>query len=207
MACASLAARPNVFSRSAAGAVFTLILPNQVVRYSTTAAISSPVPSAPRETISSVVCCHAIFVRRIPITVSISWQLPQIFLTVSFAGASASSAWAASHTGSARATAAIRNGLRHRISDHGVGVAAVPGESAAGGGDDDVLSAVLALEGDGSGGRAGIHLIHPQLLAGLGIEGAEAAVVGRADEDQAAGGGERSADVRAPRVLLARRPP
>src|SRR5690348_10485333 len=61
----------------------------------------------------------------------------------------------------------------------------------------------LALIGDGNRVRAHVELGHPQLFPGLRIERPEALVVSRADENQSAGGGYRSAHVQAPGVALA----
>src|SRR5262245_66582479 len=44
--------------------------------------------------------------------------------------------------------------------------------------------------------RARVNFRRPQFLAGFGVEGAEAAVIGRADEDQSAGRSERAAEIR-----------
>src|SRR6185436_1081231 len=69
-------------------------------------------------------------------------------------------------------------------------------KTAAARGDDDVLAAVFAHERHRHAVGARLQLGFPQLLAGLRFERAEAAIDGRTDEDQAAGGGNRAADVR-----------
>src|SRR6185436_17621326 len=43
---------------------------------------------------------------------------------------------------------------------------------------------------------------YPQFLPGPGVEGAEAAVIGRANEDQSAGRGERAPEIRPAGFLL-----
>src|SRR4051812_4550251 len=68
-------------------------------------------------------------------------------------------------------------------------------ETAAAGGDDHILPAVLAEKGHRRNVGAGRQFRLPQLLAGLRFEGAEAAVDRGADEDDAAGGGDAAADV------------
>src|SRR3954469_2916676 len=68
-------------------------------------------------------------------------------------------------------------------------------ETAAAGRDDHVLPAVLAEKRHRRDVRARRQLGLPQLPAALRLEGAEAAVDGRADEDDAAGGGDAAADV------------
>ena len=63
------------------------------------------------------------------------------------------------------------------------------------GGNHHVLRAVLAHVGHRSRVAAGRKLRHPQFTTGLGVEGAEAVIVGRADEDEAAGGGDAAAEI------------
>src|ERR1700686_3291352 len=99
-------------------------------------------------------------------------------------------------------TSSTRSISWQRIRNHRVGPAFITQEAAPRRGNHDVLLSVLSLERHGGGVRAGIDGCHPQLFAGLGIERAEAAVVGGADEDQASRGGDRAADIRASGFLL-----
>src|SRR6476469_8398925 len=52
----------------------------------------------------------------------------------------------------------------------------------------DVLLAVLAQKSHGDRTGAVVETGHPQLPAGLGVEGTEAVIVGGSYEDQASGG-------------------
>src|SRR6185437_12121214 len=61
--------------------------------------------------------------------------------------------------------------------------------------DYDILLAVAALVGNGDGVGAGINLLGPQFFAGAGVEGAKAAVISGADEDQTAGGDDHWARI------------
>src|SRR5580700_5102194 len=81
-------------------------------------------------------------------------------------------------------------------------MAPVSQEAAASSGNDDVLLSVFPAKCDGSRMSAGIDPGYPQFLTGLGIERPESAVVRRSDEDQAAGRGQGSANVRPAGILL-----
>ena len=94
---------------------------------------------------------------------------------------------------------------RQRERDDAVVGHRVAEEAAAGGRDDDVLPAVAAFVGHRRRLRRARQLVRPQLLAGLRVERAEAAVVGRADEDQPAGGRDRAAVAGTAGLLLVRR--
>src|SRR5262245_43826388 len=78
-------------------------------------------------------------------------------------------------------------------------------EAAAGRGDDDVLPAVASLVRDRCCLRGARKLERPSLFARLRVERAEAPVVGRADEDEASGRGDRAAVAGTSGVLLVRR--
>src|SRR5579864_3799746 len=96
---------------------------------------------------------------------------------------------------SAQANAVNFAQLRQSICNDAIASALVAEEAASGRGDHHVLFSILPLKRHGGGVSAGVDFRHPQLLAGFRIKGAEAAVVGGADKYEAAGGGERSADV------------
>src|SRR5262245_27163473 len=55
--------------------------------------------------------------------------------------------------------------------------------------------------------RARVNFRRPQFLACFSVEGAEAAVISRADEDQSAGRRERAAEIRASGFLFVFRQP
>src|SRR6185369_3164122 len=76
-------------------------------------------------------------------------------------------------------------------------------EASAGGSDDDVLLAILALIGHGSGFGGAAEFHGPEFLAVLGVEGAEAGVVGGGHEYESSGGGDGAAVAGAAGVLLA----
>src|SRR4051812_43845577 len=78
--------------------------------------------------------------------------------------------------------------LFERKRDDAVASYRVIEESASCGRDYHVLLAIAALVRDGSGFSCAGQLDGPQLLAGLGIEGTEACIVGGAHEHQATGG-------------------
>src|SRR5262245_33357996 len=55
--------------------------------------------------------------------------------------------------------------------------------------------------------RARVNLRRPQFLTGFGVEGAEAAVIGRANKDQSACGSQRAAEIRPAGFLFVFRQP
>src|SRR5262249_44069383 len=66
----------------------------------------------------------------------------------------------------------------------------------------DVLFAVFPLVSHRNSGRVVIQANRPEFLAGLGIEGGEAAVTGGADEDESACGNHWAAEARGSDVLF-----
>src|SRR5439155_1517308 len=76
-----------------------------------------------------------------------------------------------------------------------------PQETPTAGGDDDVLAAVLAEERDRRGVRAGRQVSLPELPACFRLEGPEAAIDCRADENDAAGCRDAAADVQRARLV------
>src|SRR5262249_9082550 len=70
-------------------------------------------------------------------------------------------------------------------------------------GDHHILTAIRAKVSNGDRFRRGVQFGAPELRAGAGIEGAEAGIESRADEDEPAGGGDRPAEIRSAPVLLA----
>ena len=73
--------------------------------------------------------------------------------------------------------------------------------SAATGGDDDVLPAILAHERHGHRMRRCVERHFPQLFSGFRFERAQAAVGGRADEDQPARRRDAAAEVQRARAI------
>ena len=69
----------------------------------------------------------------------------------------------------------------------------------------DILLALRVRVSDGRGLGRGGKFDRPKLLTGLGVEGAEASIVGGADERQAAGGDDRPTKAGPARILLAYR--
>src|SRR5581483_10804267 len=76
-------------------------------------------------------------------------------------------------------------------------------DKSVGGRDRHILFAVLSLIGGGHGVGHAIELGGPQLLSAFGVEGAEARVIGGADEHQAARRDDRSSASRSADIPFA----